>query len=194
MASLKRCPVSVALPLSSTYPIYVVMLSPLIYSTKPTIAAFASALLVFLAVLIVYMRKESASFLGIFFALMAAVAWSIAILSLDYLTAKLPVSLVAFVRMLMCLAMLAPFAKFEELNEKESIIYAGLLGGFLTFIGVFLFISAVNISGSWKVVQPSATSPVISAVMGKAIFKERIDVRLIVSIVLIVLSTLLLLL
>ncbi len=194
MASLKRCPVSVALPVSSTYPIYVVLLSPLIYNTKPTISAFVSALLVFLAVLIVYMRKERVNFLGVFFALMAAVSWSIAILSLDYLTAKLPVSLVAFVRMLMCLAMLAPFAKFEELDERESIIYAGFLGGLLTFIGVFLFISAVNISGSWRVVQPSATSPVISAVMGKVIFKERIDVRLIVSIALIVLSTLLLLL
>ncbi len=193
-ASLKRTPVSIALPVSSTYPIFVVLLNPLFYGVQLTAIPFVSALLVFLSVLIVYGKKDEVRISGVILALSAAMCWALAILSLDYLTLKLSVPTVAFTRMLMTLAMLAPVAKVSELGNKNSFVYAGVLGGTLTFVGVFLFVSAVSISGSWKVAQPSATSPVIAALLGKIVFGEKIDIRTITAISLIVISTLLLLL
>ncbi len=193
LSSLKRCPVSIALPLSATYPIYVVILSPIIYRTHFSFIALVSAFLVFLAVVVVYGRKGDINTVGIIFALLAALSWSLAILSLDYLTSKLSVPVIAFSRMLLVLVLLAPLVKSNEIKEKESIIYAGIFAGFLTFVGVYFFISAVNISGSWRVAQPAATSPVFAALFGKIAFGEKIDLRLIVAISLIVISTLLLL-
>lgn len=194
-AALKRAPVSVALPAASTYPIYVVLFSTVIYSVKIQPNTLLSALLVFLAVYIIYGRgggdfRSS----GLFFALLAAFSWSLAILTLDFLTDRLPVSVVAFTRMLLCLILLSFTAKRDEIVKKDSIIYAGVFGGFLSFSGVAVFLTAIKLSSSWSVVQPSATSPVFSAIFGSLLLKEKIDFRLAAGICIIVISIFLLLL
>ncbi|OYT34966.1 hypothetical protein B6U96_11540 [Archaeoglobales archaeon ex4484_92] len=194
LSSLKRCPVSISLPVSSTYPVFVVLISPLVYGASISSRAFCSAALVTISIFVLHFRNEKIEKIGVLLAVLAALLWSLAILSLDYLTSVLPVSLVAFIRMLICLVLIAPLLNYSEIQNKISLGYAGLLGGTLTFIGVFLFITAVDISHSWNVTQPSATSPVISAVLGKVIFREEITSRLSISILMILLAILLLLL
>ncbi len=53
-ASLKRLPVSIALPASSTYPVYVVLLSTVVYGAELSVNALISAILVCVAVYIIY--------------------------------------------------------------------------------------------------------------------------------------------
>lgn len=194
LASLKRSPVSVALPASSTYPIYVVLLSTVLYGAKLTFNTLISAILVFLAVYIIYGSRDRGEVSGLPYALIAAFSWALAILTLDYLTDRLPVSVVAFTRMLLCLGLLTITTKKDEIFNRESAIYAGLIGGFLSFAGIALFITAIKISNSWNVVQPSSTSPVFAAVFGAVFLKERIDRRLAAGIATVVLAILLLLL
>lgn len=194
-AALKRSPVSIALPASSTYPVYVVLLSTILYGIELRINTLLSALLVFVAVYIIYGKKdEKIVRSGLVFALLAAVSWSLAILTLDFLTARLSMPVIAFTRMLLCLILLSFTVKRVEVQNRDSVLYAGILGGFLSFTGIAIFITAIGVSSSWNVVQPSAASPVFSAVLGAIILKERIDRRVITGIGIIALSISLLLL
>ncbi len=193
-AALKRSPVSVALPASSTYPIYVVIFSAFIYGAEIRANALISAFLVFLAIYVIYGSKsERISLSGLLFALLAAFSWSFAILTLDFLTARLSVPVIAFTRMLLCLALLSITAKRDEIMNRKSVFYSGIAGGFLSFLGIAVFITAVKLANSWNVVQPSATSPVFSALLGVIILKEKIDYRLAAGIGIIVVAILLLL-
>lgn len=196
LSSLKRSQLSVSLPLASTYPIYVVLLAPVFYGVNLEFKYLVSALLVFLAVYILYGRKNSVSTStsGILLALGAALSWSAAILSLDFLTSRLSVDLVGFIRMAFAFVLLSLSTKSGEIGDKNSIIFAGVAGGAITSISIILFITAVSVSGSWMVSQPSATSPILGALLGKIIFREKIDARLALSIILIILSISLLLL
>ena len=194
-AALKRSPVSVALPASSTYPIYVVLFSALIYGAKIRINALISAILVFLAVYVIYGGKNTQriSLSGLLFALLAAFSWSFAILTLDFLTERLSVPVIAFTRLLLCLILLTLTARKEEIINRKSILYSGVAGGFLSFAGVMVFITAVKIANSWNVVQASATTPVFSALLGTWILKEKVGYRLAIGIGIIVGAILLLL-
>ena len=194
-AALKRSPVSVALPASSTYPVYVVLLSTVVYGAKIQLNTFLSAFLVFIAVYVIYgSGKGKFRSSGLFFSLLAAFSWSLAILTLDFLTDRLPVSVVAFTRMLLCLILLSFTVRRDEIKRRDSLIYAGIFGGFLSFAGIAVFLTAIKVSSSWNVVQPSATSPVFSAILGSILLKEKIDFRLAAGIGIIVISILLLLL
>ncbi len=130
----------------------------------------------------------------LFYALLAAFSWALAILTLDYLTDRLPVSVVAFVRLLLCLVLLTFTVKRDELFNRESVIFSGVVGGFLSFLGIMLFITAIKLSSSWNVVQPSSSSPVFAAIFGAVFLKEKINFRLLTGIFVVILAILLLLL
>ncbi len=192
-ASLKKSPVSIALPASSTYPVYVVLLSTVIYGEKLSINTLISAILVVLAVYIIYGSGKKEETSGVFYALLAAFSWALAILTLDLLTDRLPVSVVAFVRLLFCLALLSFTVKTDEIFNKESVIFSGAIGGFFSFLGIMLFITAIKISNSWNVVQPSSSSPVFAAIFSAIFLKEKLKLRLLLGISVVILAILLLL-
>jgi DME family drug/metabolite transporter len=193
MTALKKAPVSIALPVSSTYPVIVVLLSPLLYGVTLNFNALISAFLIFLAVYIIYGKARVEKISGLGFALLAAISWALAILSLDYLTERLSVVMVAFTRMGLNAVILSLTPK-NNVSDRNSIIYAGVFGGLATFGGIYSFITAVKISSSWMVAQASASSPVIGAVLSKMALKERIDLRISISILLVFLAVTLLVL
>jgi len=195
LSSLKSSPVSIVLPFASTYPIYVVLLSQVIYSVKFNLNLLIAATLTVLAVYIISksVRKttnENKGLKGVYFALLAAFFWSLAILTLDYLTTKLSVVTVAGVRMMFNAAILLVIvSSLEGIKiESNAIKYLGIGGGILTFVGILSFIEAVHLVGSWRVSPITASSPVIGALLGKISLKEKIDKPTAISIFLVVLG------
>ncbi len=188
--SLEALPLSVAFPVASTYPVFVVLLASLNEGLNSS--ALVSSILVTSAVFAVYWRGGELK--NVHLALGAAISWSLAVASLDYLTKLLSTETLAFYRMLMAVPFLAYFANGVEVKSIRSFFFAGLLGGTLSFAGIYLFIDSVRISSSQLVVSPSASSPVIAALLGKFALKEELDARIVVAVALIVVSILLLLL
>ena len=192
--SLKRAPVSIVLPLSATYPIYVVLLSQVIYSVKFNLNLLMASLLTVLAVYAISKSAKGSdevkSLRGIYFALIAAFFWALAILTIDYLTTKLSVITIAGVRIAFNAAILILIVSSLEgfKIDSNAVKYLGIAGGLLTFVGIYSFIEAVHLAGSWKVTPITASSPVIGALLGKISLKEKIDLNTAVSIILVVFS------
>ena len=197
--SLKRAPVSIVLPLSATYPVYVVLLSQVIYSVEFNLNLLMASLLTVTAVYTIGRsvkraenthNREIKSFKGVYTALLAAFFWSLAILTLDYLTTKLSVVTVAGVRMAFNAAILTLIvSRLEGFKiNSNAIKFLGIGGGILTFGGIYSFIEAVHLVGSWKVTPITASSPVIGALLGKVSLKEKIDFYMATSILMVVLG------
>ncbi|MET1124714.1 MAG: DMT family transporter [Archaeoglobaceae archaeon] len=185
--SLRVSDLSVAFPISSTYPIFVVLISYTYAGFHPI--PLLSAVMVTAAIFILYWSGRAS---GAGYALAAALSWSLAIVSLDYLTARLSTETLAFYRMAIVLPFLAAMAG-GEIRDARSFVFAGLLGGSVSFVGIYLFIDSVRLASSQLVVQPSASSAVFAALIGKVAFKEKVDARLAVALSLCVAATLLLL-
>ncbi|WP_290900061.1 DMT family transporter [Ferroglobus sp.] len=187
-ASLKKSAVSVSLPLASTYPIHVLILSSFFYGTEVTAELVLSSLLVLLAVVIV--PKESGNGIsGAYLALLAALSWALSMIILDYLTKIMSVVEIAFYRMLINSAML--FALVRSVRfDKESLLFMGVVGGLISAIGILSFVKAVELIGSHRVSPISATSPVIGAVISRIYLKEKLTVRSLTAAFLVFLSVL----
>jgi DME family drug/metabolite transporter len=189
-ASLKRTAVSIALPLASTYPVYVVLLTTVIYSIPFNPFTLLAAIMTVLAVYVIP-KDGSGGTSGFHLALLAAMSWAISIIMLDFLTARLSVITVATLRMALNAAILAAIVAPKLNLDRNAIIYAGLFGGAISVIGIFSFVQAVSMIGSWRTSPIVATSPVIGAAISKVWLGERIDKKTMLAIALVFLSVLL---
>jgi len=188
-SSLKRSAVSVSLPLASTYPIHVMILSSFIYGTKITSELILASVLVLLAVIVI--PKESGGRIGgAYLALLAALSWALSMIILDYLTDVMSTVEIAFYRMALNSALL--FAVVRRVRvTRESLIFMGVVGGLISTVGILSFVKAVELIGSHRVSPISATSPVIGAVVSRIYLKENLTVRSLLAAFLVFLSVLL---
>jgi len=187
--ALKNSPVSYALPIASTYPVFVAILDNMLYGYAVTTNVILASLSTLTAIVLI--PKEGGKFtLKSLTALFASFSWAISISTVDYLTTHIsPVNL-TFLYLLLNSAML--FSVKRQTNfRKETIIYMGLIGGFLSVVEILSFITSVKLIGSNMVSPISATSPVIGVTMGKIFLKERMGMRHAIAIVLVSFSVLL---
>lgn len=188
--ALKNSPVSYALPLASTYPVFVALMDNFLYGYEITASVLLASLTALLAVIV--LPKEGGKFtLKSLTALFASLSWAISIVTLDYLTEHLsPVSL-AFLRLLLNSAMLYAMVRSVRI-DRNTLFYMGFLGGLISVIGILSFVTSVSMIGSNMVSPISATSPVIGALVGKVFLKERMTVRHALAMLLVILSVLIL--
>lgn len=185
----KRSTVSVSLPLASTYPIHVLILSSIIYKTQITLELVLASFLVLLAVIVV--PKESGGRIsGAYLALLAALSWALSMIILDYLTKVMSTVEIAFYRMLLNAALLFSLTRRVKFS-KDAAIFMGVIGGLISAIGILSFVKAVELIGSHRVSPISATSPVIGAVISRIYLKEKLTLRSLFAAFLIFLSVLL---
>ncbi len=173
--ALRNSPVSYALPLASTYPVFVAVMDNLLYGYAVTANVIAASLLTLLAV--IALPKEGGKFtLKSLTALFASLSWAISIVTLDYLTDHLSPVTLAFLRLLLNSAMLYAMVRRFEV-DRNTLVYMGLLGGLISVTGILSFVTSVSLIGSNMVSPISATSPVIGAMVGKVFLKEKLTLR-----------------
>ncbi len=173
--ALKNSPVSYALPLASTYPVFVAVMDNLVYGYAVTTNVIAASILTLLAVIV--LPKEGGKFtLKSLTALFASLSWAVSIVTLDYLTDHLSPVTLTFLRLLLNSAMLYAMVRRFEV-DRNTLLYMGLLGGLISVTGILSFVTSVSLIGSNTVSPISATSPVIGAMVGKVFLKEKLTVR-----------------
>ena len=184
--ALKESPVSYALPLASTYPVMVAILDLFVYGYPITLNVISASFMTVLAV--VTIPKETGKFtIKSFIAVLAAISWSISIVTLDYLTVYLSPLTLAFLRLGINSAML--YAIVRKISfSRNTLIFMGFLGGFVSVTGILSFVTSVKLIGSNLVAPISATSPVIGSLTGKIFLKEKLGLRHVIAIVFVFLS------
>ncbi len=179
--ALKESAVSYALPLASTYPVYVAILGLIVYGYPLTLNVVLASFLTVLAVVTIPKETGKFTFKSII-AVFAALSWSISMVTLDYLTIYLsPVSL-AFLRLVINSAMI--YAVVREVKvSRNTLIFMGFLGGFISVAGILSFVTSVKLIGSNLVAPITASSPVIGSLAGKVLLKEKLSSRHVLALV-----------
>jgi len=186
LEALNRCGVSRALPVSSTYPLFVAFLAIVIYGHPVSIHVFAGSSLIVLAIYLISERNEiKNSISGIAFAIFAAISWSLSITTIDYLVFYLPVEAVAGFRFVIASLFTAIMVSTKEMRLSASALkWLGIGGVVALIIGNYAFVEAIRVAGSARITPISATYPVIAAVLAKSILKEVLTLRIIAGIIL----------
>ncbi|WP_457591486.1 DMT family transporter [Geoglobus sp.] len=188
--ALKNSPVSYALPLASTYPVFVALMDNVLYGYEITASVILASLTALLAVIV--LPKEGGKFtLKSMTALFASLSWAISIVTLDYLTDHLSPASLAFLRLLLNSAMLFVMVRTVRV-DRNTLVYMGILGGVISVTGILSFVTSVSMIGSNIVSPISATSPVIGALVGKVFLKERMTVRHVLAMLLVIISVVIL--
>ncbi|AIY91221.1 DMT family transporter [Geoglobus acetivorans] len=184
--ALKNSPVSYALPLASTYPVFVAILDLAVYGYPITLNVLLASLLTISAIIAI--PKETGKFTAkSFTAVLAAISWSVSIVTLDYLTDYLSPVTLAFLRLSLNSVLLFGFVRKIPLG-RNLLIFMGFAGGLISVAGILSFVTSVSLIGSNLVTPLSATSPVIGSIAGKIFLKEKIGIRHVIALMLVFLS------
>lgn len=184
--SLKNSPVSYALPLASTYPVFVAILDKIIYDYPVTLNIALASLLTLSAITILPKQGGKFTFKSLT-ALFASLSWSLSIVTLDYLTSHLSPVTLAFLRLSLNSAILFAITRSINLN-KTLIIFMGIGGGVISVAGILSFVTSVSLVGSHIVSPLSASSPVIGSLAGKIFLKEKLGYKNVIALTLVFLS------
>ncbi|ASJ10782.1 permease [Thermococcus sp. P6] len=176
--ALKMAGVSRTVPVTSTYPLWTILWAVLFLGREVSPRVIVGALLIFGAIVLVRKGEEEEHVNGkaFIFALLAPISWSLAILTMDWLTGYIDVLTLAGLRMMMAaLGITFLLPRFgEELSSLTKEEMAVLFGAafFGLFIGQYLFVYSVNLLGSQMAAPISAINPVISSALAVVFLKE----------------------
>jgi DME family drug/metabolite transporter len=187
LASLKGIGVSRAVPVSSTFPLFVAVWSFIIYRKPISILVILGTLLIILAIKLISEEKENFTpkehedyRKGIAFSLFASICWSISIIILDYLTQFLPSEAVAGLRFMISFLMVTAIVSKRGFNyNPSSMLWIGVGGMVVLVFSNYAFVEAIRIIGSAKVAPVSSTYPVISALFASIFLKEKLTTKII---------------
>ncbi len=181
LASLNEIGVSRAVPVSSTYPLFVALWAFLVYNRNPTPLLIAGTVVIIIAIKLISENGESReSKKGIMLAILAAVCWSVSIAILEYLTLYLPSEAVAGFRFAIASLLVVGIAsKKGFVFNRHSAIWIGIGGMIVLVVSNYAFVEAIRLAGSAKVAPISSTYPVISAFFASTILREKLTVKII---------------
>ncbi|AEA47032.1 DMT family transporter [Archaeoglobus veneficus] len=184
LEALKRSGVARAVPVSSTYPIFVALLAFAVYGREVGALLLLGSVLVVIAIYLISEDGNGES-RGIGYALMAAISWSVSISIVDYLVGYLPAEAVAGLRFLVVSAIMAAFVPVREFRFSRSTVkWLGIASMFVLVVGNYSFVEAIRLIGSEKVAPISAVYPVIAAVFARLALREELNVKIAAGVVL----------
>ncbi|MBU7018429.1 MAG: DMT family transporter [Theionarchaea archaeon] len=187
LVSLKRIGVSRTVPISSTYPLFVTVWAFLVYRRPVSIFIVLGTLLIVVAIKLISEEKRSENdngnhirSKGIFFALLAAVCWSISLAVLDHLLLYLDTEVVAGIRFLITFLLTAAVVSTRGFTyNRNALIWIGISGTTLLVFSNYIFLEAIKITSSSRAAPVSAVYPVISVFLAAIFLKEKLTLRII---------------
>jgi DME family drug/metabolite transporter len=194
LAALNEIGVSRAVPISSTYPLFVALLAFLIYREEVGAHLILGTIVILIAIKIISEEEGDGavkSKKGLFLALSAAVCWSISITILEYLTNFLPSEAVAGFRFVIAFLLVSAVVKGRGFNfNRSSALWIGFGGMIVLVTSNYTFVEAIRMIGSAKVAPVSSTYPVISAFFASVFLRERLTFKIVFGTILSVIGVL----
>ncbi len=197
LTSLNEVGVARAVPVSSTYPLFVALWAFLIYGEEIGFLLIVGTVMILLAIKLISEEdngpKESGK--GIIFAVLAAICWSLSITIIEYLTNfLLPEAIAGFrfvIAFLLVSAVVRKRIRKRGFNfNRNAALWIGFGGMVVLVAGNYIFIEAIRMIGSAKVAPISSTYPVISAFFAAVFLKEKLTLKIVLGTLLSVLGVL----
>ncbi len=177
-SALKRMGVSRTVPVTSTYPLWAILWAVIFLGRKVNPRVLVGAILVVMAIVIVKRAedKENSDPMGFIFALMAPLSWSVAIVSMDWLTGRIDVLTLAGLRMMLAAIGVSVFlprygGELRKTSRMEALVLTGA-AVFGLLIGQYTFVYSVEMVGSQIAAPVSAINPIISSVFAVFLLRE----------------------
>lgn len=183
--ALKGIGVSRTVPLSSTYPLFVVVWSFVIFKRPVSMLVVAGISLIIVAIRLISEEKEGVTVKGtgyqkgMVLAVLAAVLWSVSIVILDHLVLFLPTEAIAGFRFLITFLLIsAVVSKTKFQYNKRSLLWIGAGGVAILVLGNYSFLEGIRLAGSANVAAISSVYPVISVFLAALFLKEKLTLRI----------------
>jgi len=170
MESIKRCGVSRAVPLSSTYPLFVALWSFVLHH-EIELQGVVGALLVITSIYLI-VGEGSGDVRGYPFALAGAVFWSVSITIVKALTSYLPPEAIAGFRFLVVSVLLLPMA--GRVGGRCAKLM--MLSALVMIVGNYAFVLSLSLTTATRASTLSALYPIIAQFMAMGV-KEKVTLR-----------------
>lgn len=191
--SLKEIGVSRTVPISSTYPLFAPLWAFIVYRTPVSILIIVGTLFIVLAIKLISEENKNEKehknedteeikkpTKGIFFALLAAVCWSVSITVLEHLVHLLPSEAVAGFRFLITFLLITAVISRKKFTiTTRSVAWIGIGGVAVLVVGNYTFLEGVRLVGSAKVAPISSVYPVISVFFAAVLLREKLTPKII---------------
>ncbi len=179
LTALKLMGVSRTVPITSTYPLWAILWAFLFLNRGINLQIIMGAVLVVTAIVVVKKAEEEERInpRGFIFALLAPLSWSLAILTMDWLTVqRVPVLTLAGIRLMFAAVGVSIFLpkyswELKRITRKEVLLLIGAAASGL-LIGQYLFVYSVNLVGSQIAAPVSAINPIIASFLAIFVLKE----------------------
>ncbi|MGC1121524.1 MAG: DMT family transporter [Candidatus Methanofastidiosia archaeon] len=186
LRSLKDIGVARTIPISSTYPLFVVVWSALFYGRETSFLVVIGTVFIVAAIKLISEPKQKISVgtplytRGAVIALSAAVCWSISIVMLDYLTQFLPSEAVAGFRFIVSAVMLSAIVSRSGFFwDRNSLMWIGIGGALVLIISNYAFVEAIRMVGSATVAPITSVYPVISVFVAAVFLREKLRLKIV---------------
>ena len=176
--AMKIMGVSRTVPITSSYPLWAILWAYLFLGRSIDIQVVIGAILIVLAIIIVRQGEieEHVDMKGFMFALLTPLSWSLAIITMEWLSAKISAFTLAGLRMMFAALGISVFLNRykDEIGAITKREFAALTGAAILglFVGQYSFVKAVSLVGSSIADPITAINPIISAVLAILILKE----------------------
>ncbi|MCS7135764.1 MAG: DMT family transporter [Nitrososphaerota archaeon] len=205
LISLKHIGVSHAVPLTYSYPLFLVPMSIFILREPFTLNIAAGTILIVLAVwLLGGQRKlqfEGSAKLGFIAGILTAICWASGVTLFKLIVESFDPVFAAFFKILVVLPFLAAYLKIlgrrdssPDVSPKKSEVVAAILGGLVSVgLGDMIYLVGLSLTQANTAVPLGSSTPIFSAVLAAIFLKEKLTKRSIISSVLVVFGATLLL-
>ncbi len=182
MAAIRMCGVSRAVPLSSTYPLFVALWTAILFG-RFELNAVIGAILIVIAIKMIVEGNGELNPSGYALAISAAIFWSLSIMIVKNLTRYLPAEAVAGFRFAIVSALLLPLILKRGFSMNARCFRWMTMSSLVLIAGNYAFVYALSVSSATEVSTISSVYPVISQLLA-VVVEERLNIRIVAGTIL----------